>query len=83
MSQIAPKSHDKAAQLSSIGSKSTPKNLTKFEIFELRGWPITVVYTVLGPMVRHYALGYGFHMFPNLLIKPLGEAHGFVLYTNA
>ncbi len=22
---------------------------------------ITVVYTVLGPIVRHYALGYGFH----------------------
>ncbi len=29
--------------------------------------PVTVVYTVLGPMVRHYALGYGFHTFPNLL----------------
>ncbi len=28
--------------------------------------PITVAYTVLGPMVRHYALGYGFHTFPNL-----------------
>ncbi len=28
---------------------------------------ITVVYTVLGPMVRHYAFGYGFHMFPNRL----------------
>ncbi len=28
---------------------------------------ITVVYTVLGPMVRYYALGYGFHTFPNLL----------------
>ncbi len=44
---------------------------------------VTVVYTVLGPMVRHYALGYGFHTFPNLLIKPLREAHGFVLYTNS
>ncbi len=43
---------------------------------------ITVIYTVLGPMVRHYALGYGFHTVPNLLIKPLREAHGFVLYTN-
>ena len=28
---------------------------------------ITVVDTVLGPMVRHYALGYGFRTFPNLL----------------
>ncbi len=34
-------------------------------------------------MVRHYALGYGFHTLPNMLIKPLREARGFVLYTNA
>ncbi len=32
------------------------------------------------PMVRHYALLYGFHTLPNMLIKPLREAHGFVLY---
>ncbi len=29
-------------------------------------------------MVRHYALLYGFHTLPNMLIKPLSEAHGFV-----
>ncbi len=29
-------------------------------------------------MVGHYALLYGFHTLPNMLIKPLGEARGFV-----
>ncbi len=29
-------------------------------------------------MVRHYALLYGFHTLPNMLIKPLREARGFV-----
>ncbi len=29
-------------------------------------------------MVVHYALLYGFHTLPNMLIKPLREAHGFV-----
>ncbi len=29
-------------------------------------------------MVRHYALLYGLHTLPNMLIKPLREAHGFV-----
>ncbi len=29
-------------------------------------------------MVWHYALLYGFHTLPNMLIKPLREAHGFV-----
>ena len=29
-------------------------------------------------MVRHYVLLYGFHTLPNMLIKPLREAHGFV-----
>ncbi len=40
---------------------------------------ITCLYTVLGPMVRHYALNYGFHTFLNLL-KNLLERHigGFV-----
>ncbi len=33
---------------------------------------------LLGPMVRHYALLYGFHTLQNMLIKPLREAHGFV-----
>ncbi len=28
------------------------------------------------PMVRHYALLYGFHTLPNMLIKPLREAQG-------
>ncbi len=35
---------------------------------------------LLGPMVRHYALLYGFHTLPNMLIKPLGEEHGFVTH---
>ena len=29
-------------------------------------------------MVRHYALLYGFHTLPNMLIKPPREAHAFV-----
>ncbi len=29
-------------------------------------------------MVRHYTLLYGFHTLPNMLIKPLREARGFV-----
>ncbi len=36
-----------------------------------------------GPMVRHYALNYGFHTFPNLL-KNLSERHvALFMYTNA
>ena len=30
-----------------------------------------------GPMVRHYALLYGFHTLLNMLIKPPREARGF------
>ncbi len=33
----------------------------------------TCLYTVLGPLVRHYALKYGFHTFPNLLKNLLGR----------
>ena len=41
--------------------------------------PKLLVYKLLlGPMVRHYALLYGFHTLPNMLTKPLREARGFV-----
>ncbi len=42
-------------------------------------WLSLLVYKLLlGPMVPHYALGYGFHTLPNMLIQPLREARGFV-----
>ena len=44
---------------------------------------ITCLYTVLGPMVRHYALKYGLHTFPNLLKNLLERGTWLCLYTNA
>ncbi len=44
---------------------------------------VTCLYTVLGPIARHYALNYGFHTFQNLL-KNLLERHvALFMYTNA
>ncbi len=37
---------------------------------------ITCLYTVLGPMVRHYALNYGFHTFANMLKGEIYNEHG-------
>ena len=45
-------------------------------------WQITCLQTVLWPMVRHYALMYGFHMLPNLL-KALLESHVAFVYKEA
>ncbi len=38
---------------------------------------------LLGPMVRHYALSYGFHTLPNMLINLLERHMALFMYTNA
>ena len=42
---------------------------------------ITCLYTVIGPMVRHYALLYGFHTPPSMLINLLERHVALFMYT--
>ncbi len=80
---VAPLTDEQVEALSpsaAAASRLLKSGMTLTQVSEYRSYlygyvtMVSCLYTVLGPMVRHYVLNFGFHIFPNLL-KNLSERH--------